>query len=231
MLINLGLLLLNALMLWLLTRWLEYYSSVNFYGFAIFAGLNLVVAVALTVLLLDLFTYLLHRLFHQNSFLWRFHSVHHTDKILDVTSAFRFHSGEILITFLLRFGFVYFLGLPLWGLVIFEVIFGFFNQFEHSFINLSSSVDKPLTRLFITPQLHRRHHHIDSTRAAFNYGTIFSFWDRLFESFEGTSGLKDCDLGVYPQQKIFKFTELLVLPFRDFSRKNLYKKHFVNKAN
>ena len=45
---------------------------------------------------LDLLTYWLHRAYHRVPLLWRFHRVHHTDLDLDVSSASRFHLGEVL---------------------------------------------------------------------------------------------------------------------------------------
>ncbi|MBW3625195.1 MAG: sterol desaturase family protein, partial [Armatimonadetes bacterium] len=50
----------------------------------------------LAFLLLDYTIYLWHRMTHRIPFLWRFHNVHHTDLDLDVSTALRFHFGEML---------------------------------------------------------------------------------------------------------------------------------------
>ena len=48
--------------------------------------------------LMDLSFYYWHRMNHRWRFLWRFHSVHHVDPDLDVTTSFRFHAVEILFS-------------------------------------------------------------------------------------------------------------------------------------
>ncbi len=54
------------------------------------------------ILVFDAWTYGWHRANHRIPFLWRFHRMHHTDAEMDVTSANRFHPGEIAISSLLR---------------------------------------------------------------------------------------------------------------------------------
>src|SRR5437867_12875690 len=55
------------------------------------------------VLVLDLLIYFLHRGYHRYPLLWRFHSVHHSDRDLDVTSASRFHVGEASASGVVKF--------------------------------------------------------------------------------------------------------------------------------
>jgi sterol desaturase/sphingolipid hydroxylase (fatty acid hydroxylase superfamily) len=47
-------------------------------------------------LILDYSNYIWHILLHKLPILWRFHLVHHTDLDLDITTAFRFHFGEMI---------------------------------------------------------------------------------------------------------------------------------------
>ena len=48
-------------------------------------------------LLFDAWMYFWHRLNHRVPFLWRFHRTHHSDPRMDVTTANRFHLGEIFL--------------------------------------------------------------------------------------------------------------------------------------
>lgn len=64
-------------------------------------GLPMGARVVGAVLLLDGWTYLWHRLNHVIPFFWRFHRVHHSDSKMDVTTASRFHVGEIFFSSLL----------------------------------------------------------------------------------------------------------------------------------
>ena len=45
------------------------------------------------LILLDFSLYWQHRLFHRLPFFWAFHSAHHGDRTLNVSSALRFHPG------------------------------------------------------------------------------------------------------------------------------------------
>jgi sterol desaturase/sphingolipid hydroxylase (fatty acid hydroxylase superfamily) len=49
-------------------------------------------------LLMDLTFYWWHVANHRVPFLWRFHNVHHIDPDLDVSTAFRFHFGEVALS-------------------------------------------------------------------------------------------------------------------------------------
>jgi sterol desaturase/sphingolipid hydroxylase (fatty acid hydroxylase superfamily) len=53
---------------------------------------------AASFLLMDLAFYYWHLANHRAPFLWRFHNVHHIDPDLDVSTAFRFHFGEITLS-------------------------------------------------------------------------------------------------------------------------------------
>src|SRR5687768_3504508 len=86
----------------------------------------------LKVLTLDLLVYFLHRLYHRLPFFWRFHQVHHTDLDLDVTSASRFHLGEVLASAIPKFAAVLLLGISPLGLVSFEVALLLAAQFQHA---------------------------------------------------------------------------------------------------
>ena len=54
------------------------------------------------IVILDASTYACHRLMHALPPLWRAHSVHHSDPLVDITSALRFHPIETLWRFPFR---------------------------------------------------------------------------------------------------------------------------------
>ena len=70
-------------------------------------------------------------------------------------------------------------GLPVLGLIAFEVTYGFFNLFVHSDIRMASGKERRLGWLLVTPSLHRLHHSERPDTHSKNFGTIFSVWDRL----------------------------------------------------
>ncbi|MEO5966805.1 MAG: sterol desaturase family protein, partial [Ferruginibacter sp.] len=84
-------------MVWLATKNMSWEFGLN-YLFDFPASLKTVLA----ILLLDYSNYIWHILLHKFSFLWRFHLVHHTDLDLDITTAFRFHFGEMIGSVIFR---------------------------------------------------------------------------------------------------------------------------------
>jgi len=135
------------------------------------------------ILLLDLWTYTWHRINHEVPFFWRFHSVHHSDNKMDVTTASRFHLGEIFFSSLFRIPLIALFGVYLWELVLYEIVMFAVVQFHHSNIGLSEKADRWLRTLIVTPNMHRVHHSRWQPETDSNYSSLFSFWDRLARTF------------------------------------------------
>lgn len=154
------------------------------------------VAIGTTLLGLDLVSYFWHRANHRLPLLWRFHQAHHSDPDYSVTTALRFHPGELLLALPLRLSAVALLGAPIVGVIVFEAIFAFANFWDHGNINLPLKLERILGRSFVTPALHRRHHSRESSLLNTNYGTVFSFWDRLFGSFGENRSDIDIETGL-----------------------------------
>src|SRR5436190_17334345 len=95
-------------------------------------------------LLLDYSNYTWHILLHKMPVLWRFHLVHHTDLDLDVTTAFRFHFGELIGSVIFRGAAVLLTGVSPVTVLIYEIFFEAATQFHHSNMKLSFPVEKIL---------------------------------------------------------------------------------------
>jgi sterol desaturase/sphingolipid hydroxylase (fatty acid hydroxylase superfamily) len=151
---------------------------------------------ALDLLLLDFLIYWWHRANHQWPPLWRFHLVHHLDRTLDSTSALRFHFGEVLISAAARAGAILLLGFPLLSIIAFETLLLIATIFHHSNLRLPRRLEAALSRLIITPSIHWVHHHRRRIDTDSNYGTVFSFWDRLFASRSRARRSPEMEIGV-----------------------------------
>src|ERR1035441_6311150 len=90
--------LLFAALWWSTAAWAER----QHFGLLRWAGLPTWARFAAALLLFDAWMYFWHRLNHRVPFLWRFPRTHHSDPRMDVTTANRFHLGEILFSSLLR---------------------------------------------------------------------------------------------------------------------------------
>ncbi|MBS1807663.1 MAG: sterol desaturase family protein [Acidobacteria bacterium] len=150
----------------------------------------------LAIILLDGWMYCWHRANHVVPFLWRFHRVHHSDLEMDASTAIRFHAGEIVMSGLLRVALIPMLGLSLKHLLLYDALLLPVILFHHSNVNLPERLDRWLRLLITTPALHRVHHSRRMIEANSNYGSIFSFWDRLWRTFQLRSDGSPVDFGV-----------------------------------
>lgn len=148
-------------------------------------------ALGVSLLALDAVSYLWHRANHRVPLLWRFHQVHHADTSFHVTTALRFHPGELLLALPVRLTAVVALGVPPAGVLLFELVFGVANLLEHGNFDLPKRFEPSVQRLFITPALHRAHHASDWRELDTNFGTVLSLWDRLARTFR-TSEAERC---------------------------------------
>ena len=138
----------------------------------------------IAILMFDLFTYWFHRLSHRIPFLWRFHRVHHSDPHMDVTTANRFHLGEVMISSVLRIPLIALAGVELWHLALYELLMFSIVQFHHANIALPGALDRLLRVFIVTPAMHKVHHSRIQKETDSNYTSLFSFWDRVFGSFK-----------------------------------------------
>jgi sterol desaturase/sphingolipid hydroxylase (fatty acid hydroxylase superfamily) len=136
-------------------------------------------AVAASVLALDAVSWLWHLANHRVPFFWRFHRVHHADEAFHVSTALRFHPGEVLLSLPLRLAAIVALGAPPLAVLAFELLFGVANVLEHGNFDVAPRLERALGRALITPAQHRFHHILATPDRATNFGTIFSLWDRL----------------------------------------------------
>jgi len=148
------------------------------------------------IILLDFLIYWWHRANHMVPFLWRFHEVHHLDQFLDVTSAVRFHFGEVLLSAGFRAVVILAFGIPISSVLAFEAVVLIAAGFQHSNLRLAPGLERAISRVFITPSIHWVHHHAVRTDTDSNYGTLFSFWDPGFGSRSPNPRTPDMAMGV-----------------------------------
>ncbi len=141
---------------------------------------------AASILALDYTMYLWHRVLHAPP-LWRFHAVHHADPDLDVSTAVRFHAGELVASVPFRCLQVALLGVDPGVALTYEIAMQVAALLHHSNIGLPRSLDHALSRVVVTPRLHGVHHSADARERASNFSVLFSFWDRV----HGTSRTGD----------------------------------------
>ena len=220
---NLGLGVLNAGLnglfcagLWLLvTRWTEFHE----FGILYWGGLTSWGRLVGAFLLLDLWMYGWHRLNHRVPFLWRFHRVHHSDRQMDVTTASRFHFGEIILSCCFRAPVIALIGVEFWELAAYEVTMFFVAQFHHANVGLPFMIERFLRTVIVTPVMHKLHHSRWRPETDSNYAAVFSFWDRLFRSFRMRKDPRQIRLGLDDSLPVESenFRAMLLSPIRERS--------------
>ena len=149
---------------------------------------------------LDFFEWIRHRLHHRVKFLWRFHRVHHTDPHVDSTTALRGHPVESLIAYSYYCGLVLLLGIDPLSLALRSLVSAVAVAWHHADFKLPMAIDKAISLVTPTPRTHRMHHSRNVIFTDTNFGTVFTWWDRLLGTFTpadaqppGKTGLEGFD--------------------------------------
>lgn len=171
------------------------------------------------VLILD-FTgaFLIHWIEHKVKWMWKFHIIHHSDTNVDVTTGLRHHPGE----FVFRMTFTV-LGVALSGasiviIMIYQTLSALFTHLTHANIDMGK-VDKILSYIFVTPNMHKMHHHYKLPLTDRNFGNIFSIWDRVLGTFIRQDKVKNITYGIdthIEQKEHENLGNLLKIPFQKY---------------
>lgn len=220
--VNIGLALLNMLIIRVTVGGIAYLSAVhafdNQWGLLNLIELPQWLTIVITLLVLDVVIYFQHRLAHVWKPLWRLHQVHHTDIDFDATTAVRFHPLEIIISLVIKVATVVALGANPLAVIAFEILLNGAATFNHSNINLPLKLDKILRYFIVTPDMHRIHHSCIREERDSNYGFSISCWDRVFGSYTGKPQQSQEEmllgLNTYRKAEQVGFLQSLSLPFK-----------------
>ena len=180
----------------------------------------------LTLFIVSDFTrYWLHRFLHTIPFLWEFHKVHHSPKVLNPITFYRIHPVENIL-FGLRYAlsigvvsgiFIYLFGafigvVEIIGVNIFLFIFSLLgSNLRHSHIKLK--YPKLMESFFISPYQHQIHHSTKYTNK--NFGGYLAVWDKMFRSLEYSKNVERVKFGL---GKSGGYDSVFGLVFRPFGR-------------
>ena len=174
--------------------------------------------VVVSVVLLDLATYLQHVMFHAVPALWRLHRMHHADLDIDVTTGARFHPIEIILSMLIKFGVVAALGASAVGVLIFEVLLNATSMFNHGNVHIPVGLDRWLRWFVVTPDMHRVHHSILVGETNSNFGFNLPWWDRLLGTYrdQPAAGHQGMTIGIeqFRDGRELWLDRMLLQPFR-----------------
>ena len=144
------------------------------------SGLPFIGQLFLAMFVADLFQYFIHRLFHVNPFMWRFHSIHHSIQYVDWIAGSRLHLVDILITRSFSYIPLFILGFSNDVFYVYVVIVALQAVMAHTNVRIPFSF---LKYLFVTPQFHHWHHSKDKETHDKNFAIHFPFIDKIFGTY------------------------------------------------
>jgi len=195
-----------------------HYVSLNHFGILNWLPqMNAWLYTIVGLLLMDFIgAYLAHFTEHKVKFLWRFHLIHHSDTYIDTTSGNRHHPGESVIRFTFTTLAVLLVGSPMWMVFLYQTLSVVATQFTHANICLPKKLDKLMSYILVSPDMHKIHHHYKLPYTDSNYGNIFSIWDRIIGTFryvERESIVYGIDTHMNPEENN-RLVSLLKIPFQ-----------------
>ena len=195
---------------------LMYALEVNKIGVLYFLGDTTVLSAILGFLVLDFGDYLFHRVSHQVRWLWILHAVHHSDPAVDFSTSLRTHPLHLLLTFGWKLVMVAAFGIPIWLLMVRELVAIPVNVFHHGGFRFPAALDHALRWLIVTPGMHRLHHSPRKEETDSNYATLLSVWDRLFATYreKGISESPQFGLFALSDDRWLTVWGMLITPWR-----------------
>jgi sterol desaturase/sphingolipid hydroxylase (fatty acid hydroxylase superfamily) len=156
------------------------------------ANLPLAVRVLLFLLLADFMLYWIHRFMHK--FTWHHHKWHHATVHLYWLSGMRANAGQQIL-----FNLPYVVASPLLFGASPAVYFGvllFVSVIQNFWIHMNVSWrSHRLETMVVTPRYHHLHHSHEPRYYNANFGALFTFWDRLFGTYQNPSVIGALTLG------------------------------------
>ncbi len=160
------------------------WTSASGFGLLHLFDLPVLAELVIAVVVLDLTAqYLAHYLLHRIKWMWRLHVVHHSDTKVDVTTGTRLHPGDFAIREVFALAALVLTGAPLAFYVVYRVTTIFFTFVTHANVSPPVWLDASLSYVFVTPNMHKFHHHFERPWTDTNFGGILSIWDRIFGTF------------------------------------------------
>lgn len=215
------------------------YKQFDYFDNSFFSYSEIIFLYTITLFLVSDFTrYWLHRFLHTIPFLWEFHKVHHSAKVLTPITFYRVHPVENFL-FGLRYSlsigivtgvFIYFFGAMIDIYLVLGVnVFLFFfsligSNLRHSHVPISYG--RFLEKWFISPKQHQIHHsrkHFDK-----NYGGYIAIWDRIFGTLCLSNSVRVMKFGLRVEQMkdYLSLKDLILRPFINLVKKGKFNEKF-----
>ena len=178
------------------------------YGYGPLGQLPLWLQAAITFILSDIILYWIHRGFHGRR-MWDFHAIHHSSKVVDWHSTYRFHPVNVWLSFVFVDSIMIFLGLSVQSILLFSTFNMLYSGMVHANLNWTFG---PFKYLFASPVFHRWHHTKPNEGGNKNFAPTFPLLDIMFGTFYMPEGKFPEDYGVEGEFPDSSFLKQIIWP-------------------
>ena len=130
---------------------------------------------------IDFTGYWVHRIEHTVNYFWNHHIIHHSSEEFNLACALRQSISDLVGFFTVFYLPMALVGVPTAVIGIVAPVHLFMQFWYHTrYINRMGVLEK----VIVTPSHHRVHHAMNDIYLDKNYGQIFIFWDKLFNTYQ-----------------------------------------------
>lgn len=158
------------------------------------SGLPRIVAIPLFFLVTDLLRYWAHWAMHSPR-LWPVHRFHHSVAELYWFSGNRDTALHTALLIVPSAVFAWLMDMPAIVAQFNLLLQILWNHVMHCNIALPAALSRMAETVVVTPRLHELHHSLLPALRDRNFGSVFSFWDRLFGTYVAPDGVDRSRLG------------------------------------
>lgn len=152
--------------------------------------------IILGIIIIDFVEYWKHRWSHTVGWIWRIHRLHHTDPVMDVSTTLRNHPLNWITVIVPRALLIPLLGIGPLTLALYTSIALSVQYFHHSNVRVPLWLERILSKIIVTPDLHFVHHATEERLTNSQYAITFIIWDRLFGTLAPLPERKSLRLGL-----------------------------------
>jgi sterol desaturase/sphingolipid hydroxylase (fatty acid hydroxylase superfamily) len=164
---------------------------------------------AAALLIGDFLSYWKHRIFHTRP-LWRIHAVHHLTEEIDWLSNDRDHPLQLIATHIVLVTGLVLIGFSNEMIALQALIRRAYSLYTHANVGWSHG---PLSRIFVSPTFHRRHHMSAVTSIDRNFAVVFSLWDVAFGTYYAAMRTPPTGFGVPNESNPATWLAAMKYPF------------------
>jgi len=188
------------------------------------SAIPICVQAPIAFVVLDFFSYWLHRAYHRFPLLWSFHVFHHSAEHLDWLTTLRVHPISQLIDNAVMAAVLLLAGISVKAVAVANALIAVSALVTHANVPWTFG---PLGRLFVSPLFHQWHHARleggpEPPRAA-NFGAAMSLWDKIFGTWALPSPDRPTSFGMEDPPRL-SLAALLLHPLRVVLRAILRKR-------